>query len=141
MYSLSAPGARGVDRGDGGALLDAAAKQAYKARLTELYQELAEAEAHHDPGRTERLHAELDALTEELQRAVGLGGRSRRASAPAERARVAVRQAIRRALAGIEASQPALARHLQQSVKTGTVCTYAPPAHGLQVQVESRGAD
>ena len=71
------------DLGDAGALLDATAKAAYRARLTELEAELAAAEAGNDPARAARARAEREFLVAELARAVGAGGRPRRAG-PAE---------------------------------------------------------
>jgi hypothetical protein len=53
--------------------LDATAKAAYRARLTELGAELEEAEAGNDPARATRARAERDFLVAELARAVGLG--------------------------------------------------------------------
>jgi hypothetical protein len=53
-------------------------------------------------------------------------GTPRRLDDPAERARKAVRNRIRDAVARIEASQPALGRHLRASIRTGTFCSYQP---------------
>jgi hypothetical protein len=58
---------------DAGPLLDATAKAAYQARLTELGAELEEAEGGNDPARATRARAERDFLVAELARAVGLG--------------------------------------------------------------------
>ena len=60
-----------------GPTLDAEAKAAYRARLVDLREELAEAEAWHDPERVARLQAEQDALAHELGAALGIGGRDR----------------------------------------------------------------
>jgi hypothetical protein len=68
-------------------------------------------------------HAAVEA---ELVRAFGLDGRARRDGHPVERARKAVYNRIRAALATIEAEHPALARHLERSVTTGTYCAYRP---------------
>ena len=81
------------DLGDAGALLDATAKAAYRARLTELRAELEEAEGRNDPARAATARQEREFLVQELARAVGLGGRDRRAAAHAERARPGVCQA------------------------------------------------
>jgi hypothetical protein len=62
---------------DAGEILDPQARAAYKQRLSELREELAEAQQFHDLGRSEQLAAEIDFLTHELTRAVGLGGRGR----------------------------------------------------------------
>ena len=112
--------------GDAGAVLDAQAKAAYKRRLDELQDEVAEAQRFHDPGRAAHAQVELDFLTAELAAAVGLGGRDRRAASVAERARVNVTKAIRAALHNVRASHPALGYHLTTSITTGTCCAYTP---------------
>ncbi len=83
---------------DAGPLLDAEAKAAYRERLRELQEELAQAEAWNDPERASRLQEESDALTHELAAALGLGGRDRVAASVAERARISVTRAIRSSL-------------------------------------------
>ena len=57
-----------------GPTLDAEAKAAYRARLLDLREELAEAEDWHDPERVARLQVEQDALAHELGAALGIGG-------------------------------------------------------------------
>jgi tetratricopeptide (TPR) repeat protein len=113
--------AGGADR-----VLDDRARREYKHRLDELERELADADAGHDLGRAEALHAERDALVDQLSAAVGLGGRARRLGDPGERARKAVSARIRDAIARIDAVHPALAAHLRESVTTGTFCSYQP---------------
>jgi hypothetical protein len=109
-----------------GDLADAQALAAYRARLTELDAELAEAESWADEGRVTRLRLERGALLDEVAAATGLAGRSRRFSSAEERARVSVRKAIAAALRRIEAADPALARLLDATVRTGAVCRYDP---------------
>lgn len=113
--------------GDAGAMLDGAAKAAYRTRLADLRSELAEAESFGDVGRVEALRGEIDALSQQLAAAVGLGGRDRRASSAAERARVNVTRAISDAIARVREHNPLLARHLDASIRTGTFCAYQPP--------------
>jgi hypothetical protein len=115
-----------ADLGDAGALLDAPAKAAYQARLGELRVELEEAEGANDPVGAARARAELEFLVGELARAVGLGGRDRRAAAHAERARLNVTRAIRAAVANLARANPALGRHLAATVRTGRYCAYTP---------------
>jgi hypothetical protein len=114
------------DLGDAGELLDATAKAAYKARLGELAAELEEAERFSDPGRTATAVAEREFLVRELARAVGLGGRDRRAASHAERARLNVTRAIRTAMANLARANPALGRHLAATIRTGRYCSYTP---------------
>lgn len=119
----AAPDGAFSDAGEG---IDDQAKEAYRRRVTELREQLAEAEAWNDVGRQERARAELDALTSELSRAVGLGGRARRSGSHVERARVNVQRRLKDAIGRIEAEHPELGKHLAWAVRTGTYCRYQP---------------
>jgi hypothetical protein len=114
------------DLGDAGELLDATARAAYQARLTELEEALEEAKDFHDPARAAKARAERDFLVQELGRAVGLGGRNRRAASHAERARLNASRAIRSAMANLAEANPALGRHLSSTIRTGRYCAYLP---------------
>ena len=114
------------DLGDAGVLLDATAKAAYQARIEELRGEVEEAEGFNDPARATKARQELEFLVAELARAVGLGGRDRRAASHAERARLNVTRAIRAAMANLARANPALGRHLAVTVRTGRYCSYTP---------------
>jgi tetratricopeptide (TPR) repeat protein len=115
------------DAGDAGPMLDARAKQAYRRRLAEIDDDIAEAAAHNDLGRTSQAETERELLLRELSRAVGLGGRDRHASATAERARTSVTRALRQAIDRIGEHHVALAEHLTRAVRTGVHCSYVPP--------------
>jgi hypothetical protein len=108
-------------------LFDPQAKAAYRRRLHELEEDLEEARSWGDPERAARAEQEMDALTQELLRGAGLGGRNRALPSPAERARVSVTKAIRKAVTMIARHCPALGDHLAASVRTGRYCSYAPP--------------
>ncbi len=114
--------------GDAGEILDPKAKAAYRSRMEDLRQDLEEAESWNDPERAARARQELEFLSRELAGAVGLGGRDRKAASASERARVNVTRAIRSALARIAEHSPALGRHLDTTVRTGTFCSYVPDA-------------
>jgi tetratricopeptide (TPR) repeat protein len=111
---------------DGGPIIDPEAREAYRSRLAELREDLDEATAWNDPGRAARASSEVDALTQQLAGAVGLGGRDRVATSAAERARLSVTRAIRAALARIGEQSPALGRHLEATIHTGAFCSYIP---------------
>lgn len=113
-----------IDRGDAGELLDPQARSQYRARVEELRETIEEAEKQSDLGRAERAQQELDQITAELARAVGLGGKTRRAGAAAERARVNVQRRLRDAANKLAEHDPELGRHLEWAVKTGTYCSY-----------------
>jgi hypothetical protein len=111
---------------DAGEILDTRAKAEYRHRLAELEEEAEEARALGDTERAARADEERDFLVRELARALGLGGRDRRAASPSERARVSVTRAIRAALARIREHSSALGEHLDRTVHTGTFCSYTP---------------
>jgi hypothetical protein len=70
---------------------------------------------------------ELAGITEELARATGLSGRARSFADAPERARIAVRKAIKRAIDEIVSANPAVGRHLAARIETGGVCCYLAP--------------
>src|SRR6266436_3945579 len=112
--------------GDAGEMLDEQAKVAYKRRLSELREELDEAK---EPGKVERAEQaeeEIDALTRELSRAVGLSGRNRRAASASERARQSITKSIKTVLERIAQSEATLGDLLSRCIKTGTFCSYQP---------------
>jgi tetratricopeptide (TPR) repeat protein len=107
--------------------LDRQAIAAYRGRLEELEEDIAEADAANDLARAERARAERDFLVDELSASVGLGGRARTAGPdPVERLRKAVTARLRDAIRRIDAVHPPLGRHLTNSIRTGTYCSYQP---------------
>jgi AAA ATPase domain len=112
-------------------LLDEQAKKEYGRRLVELEEELEQVRDWGDTERAIRLEGELDLLNRELARALGLRGRDRTFSSPAERARISVTKAIKTAIRLIDKQCPELAAHLEASIQTGRSCSYvtrgAPP--------------
>jgi AAA ATPase domain len=126
FHVLQLIGGDDADAGDAGAVLDPQAIQTYRRRLLDLREELDEAEGFADTGRAERARLEVEALTQELARAVGIGGRERRAGGAAERARTAVQKRLRGAIKKLEDELPELVQHLDRHVHTGTFCGYLP---------------
>ena len=112
----------GRPAGAGANAVDAPAATAYRRRIRDLGEELAEAELRDDLGRIESIRRELDALVLELRD----GARGRHLRVDAERARVAVTKAIKATLARLRPAHPALGAHLDASVKRGYVCIYRP---------------
>ena len=113
-----------VDAGDAGEAIDAQARDAYRARVRGLREELAEADEWNDTGRAERIRAELEAIEAELARALGLGGRPRRDKGAAERARVNVQRRLRDALDRIAKQDPELASEMRDRLNTGMSCVF-----------------
>src|SRR5882724_9036358 len=112
--------------GDAGEMLDEQAKVAYRGRLSELREELEEAKAVGNVDRAEKVEQEIDALTSELSRAVGLGGRNRRAASASERARQSICKTIKSVVERIAQSDAALGDIFSRCIKTGTFCSYQP---------------
>lgn len=110
-------------------VLDAPAKAAYKRRLEDLRDQLDEATRFNDVDRMHQLRTEMEFITHELARAVGLGGRNRRAASQAERARLNVTRAIKAVVKRITARDPQVGRMLATTIKTGMFCSHVPDPH------------
>jgi tetratricopeptide (TPR) repeat protein len=111
---------------DAGFLLDAQAKESYRRRLMEIEEDIEDAEVMGNSERAYQAQAERDFLVRELARAVGLGGRDRRAASASERARAGVTRAIRHAMAKVQEHHPTLGEHMRRAIRTGTYCSYLP---------------
>jgi hypothetical protein len=109
-----------------GEVLDKRALSAYRRRLSEVDADLDEARSWVDTGRAAKLAAERDALLDQVRAATGLGGRPRVPGSVHERARIAVRKAIVKAIDRVAAVDPPLGRLLSDTVTTGAICRYDP---------------
>jgi hypothetical protein len=107
-------------------VIDAKAKAELKSHLNYLRQESNEAERFNDFQRKTRAQNELQAIAEYLASAIGLGGRDRKTSPEAERARSAVTKCIKKAIQKIGDAIPSLGSHLAARIKTGYFCSYNP---------------
>jgi tetratricopeptide (TPR) repeat protein len=112
--------------GDAGVMLDDVAKEMYRRRLAEIDEDIASASEFGDSQRAARASVEREYLVRELARAVGLGGRDRRAGVASERARASVTRAIRLAMARIASLDTTMGEHLERTIRTGTYCAYMP---------------
>lgn len=108
-------------------VLDRTAIQQYRQRLSRLRDEIDELESAGAPERAAGARAERDWLLREMTAGVGLGGRARDFTDDAERARLAVGRAIRRAIARIHDLDAVVGAHLRDRVHTGMRCCYFPP--------------
>jgi tetratricopeptide (TPR) repeat protein len=113
--ALATDGAADPHGGRAEAVIDRKALAALRARIREIEQQ---------PTGSPREQEELAALKLQLGRTLGLGGRIRSFADAPERARTAVRKAIKRVLDEISASNPAVSRHLVPRIVTGSVCCY-----------------
>jgi tetratricopeptide (TPR) repeat protein len=107
-------------------VLDQRAKAEYRARLSQLDERIETALDRGDDRSAAGLDRERAALVDELRRATGLGGRSRRLGDEAERARKTVTARIRDTLRRLDGAHPELAAHLRARVTTGSSCRYEP---------------
>ena len=123
-------GGAGVHPQAAGPVLDEQARSAYRRRLAQLAAELEAADRTGDPGRSEALQAERQALLAELRKATGLAGRTREVSLEAERARVNVTRTLRGTLDRISQAAPRAGAYLQASIRTGRACRYEPGPDG-----------
>jgi hypothetical protein len=126
LHALEIAGDNTLIDTDTGPVLDERAKAAYRARLRELRADADEAAERGDAVARERAADEIERLTQELSRALGLGGRDRKQGSSAERARVNAQRRITDAIKRIGEQCPALGRHLAATVRTGTFCWYDP---------------
>ena len=107
-------------------VLDAQARAEYERRINDLRQDLNQAERFNDLQRKTEVQNELQAIADRLASAVGLGGRDRRTSSDAERARSAVTKCIKKAVRETGEAIPSLGYHLAARIKTGYFCSYHP---------------
>src|SRR5205085_4872776 len=111
---------------DTGPVLDAKAKVEFRRRLNDLRQERIEAEQFNEPDRAAKAQDEIHAIAQHLASAIGLGGRDRRTSSDAERARCACTKRLKQAIQKIGEAIPSLGYHLTVRIKTGYFCSYKP---------------
>lgn len=114
------------DAGDAGELLDEKARQQYRRRIEQLSERIEDSEERGDALGAERARTELEALSRELSRAVGLGGRARRAGSAAERARTTAQRRLREAIKRIGELDREVGDHLARTIRTGLFCAYEP---------------
>ncbi|HET9051807.1 MAG TPA: ATPase, partial [Candidatus Dormibacteraeota bacterium] len=107
-------------------VIDDAARREYRRRLAELDAALAAAAARDDMDAAAAAEEERAMLLDELRRATGLGGRTRRLGDEAERVRKTVTARIRDTLSRLDRRHPELAAHLRATISTGSSCRYAP---------------
>ena len=110
--------------GDAGEMLDQEAKLQYRRRLHELGEKLEDLREKGAHDRAAEIESEIDFIQHEVARAVGLGGRNRRAGSTAERARLNVTRAIKSAIEKIALRDSTVAKLLDSSIRTGSFCSY-----------------
>jgi hypothetical protein len=92
--------------------------------MIELREEIEDADHCADLERAARARIELDGLVAHLSAATGLGGKTRLFGRDAERARISVQKAIKRAIARISEIDPNLGGDIANRVVTGAQCAF-----------------
>jgi TolB-like protein len=116
----------GVDESHATETIDAKSKTAYMNRIKELQEDIQVAESMNQIETASKLKEEYETILEHLSNALGLSGKSRKVGSTIEKARSAVTWRIRNSIKKIKEVHPELGKHLSQSIKTGTHCTYQP---------------
>ncbi|QOR38562.1 hypothetical protein HNO52_08605 [Billgrantia diversa] len=107
-------------------VFDSKAREAYRQRLAETEEDIAEAEANNDFHRAELARADRQFLIDELRRGVGLNGRARTVGDGLERARTSATRSLRYALKRISHHHSSLGEHLARTIRTGSYFAYEP---------------
>jgi tetratricopeptide (TPR) repeat protein len=124
VLALAGDGEAPLPETHAGEASDGKAIAAYRARLRTIDEALTAAEGRDDRARYDTLRREREMLVAEISRAVGLGGRLRKVGSATERARINVTRRVREAVARIVEADAAMGRHLEQTIQTGTYCSY-----------------
>ena len=106
--------------------VDEKAKREYRQHLRRLQEEIDEAEEMNDSERLGTLRESMDQILQHLSSVTDIYGRPRKLNSVAEKTRSAVTWRIRNAIKKIAQVHPALGLHLNNSIKTGTFCSYSP---------------
>lgn len=97
-----------------------------KSKLKDLQEELEEADRNSDIASKLRLQPQIEALSDYLRETMGFGGRLRKASDDAGRARTRITNAIDRTINSIRNDLPAASQHFENSINTGRFMSYEP---------------
>nr|WP_298789473.1 hypothetical protein [uncultured Allomuricauda sp.] len=111
---------------DGTELADNKALGDYKSKIQQLQSDISDAEEMGHALKADELREEYDVLLEHLSQVTGLANKARKIGSSLEKARSAVTWRIRSAIKKIEKVHPKLSKHLSNSIKTGTYCSYTP---------------
>ncbi len=107
-------------------VFDSKAREAYRQRLAEVEEDIAEAEVNNDLHRAELARADRQFLVDELRRGVGLNGRARTVGDGVERARTSATRSLRYTLDRITRHHSSLGEHLERTIRTGIYFAYEP---------------
>ena len=114
-------------------ILDDRGRRIFSNRVQDIDQELNAAKANTDVAHRDALLEERRQLLEKLKAAKTLAGRPRQFADDEERARIAVSNAISRAIRQIQKHLPKCSEHLQASIRTGGLCRYVDDGNPWKV--------
>lgn len=112
---------------DAGEIMDEDYEADVRRRITEFERRRESAEAMGDLDAVAKAESQLKQYKRALSAGIGKYGRHRTQGNALDKARVAVTQAIGRALKKLREQCPALYEHLRSNLHTGTTCKYTPP--------------
>jgi len=115
-----------VDSDDGGEVVDRNTKQRIWESIQELEKKMDTATKLGNLEEAEKYERDKDKIVEELSRATGLRGRSRRFGGQSEKARSAITQRIDDALKKIKEENRTLGGYLERTIETGGRFAYCP---------------
>ncbi|MEQ3796392.1 tetratricopeptide repeat protein [Flavobacteriaceae bacterium MJ-SS4] len=107
-------------------VIDEKAKASYQKKIESLLSKIEDAKEMQNYELTYSLEKEYESLVDHLSKSLGLAGKPRKIGSSVEKARSAVTWRIRSAIKKIDAVHPQLAKHLSNSISTGTFCSYKP---------------
>ncbi|MER3373676.1 MAG: hypothetical protein RIM83_03480 [Allomuricauda sp.] len=110
----------------GTSMIDDRAMKEYKNKIRALKIDIDDAQEMGMHQKADQLRGEYETLVEHLSKVMGLSNKIRKTGSSMEKARAAVTWRIRNAIKKIEKVHPQLAKHLANSIKTGTHCSYEP---------------
>jgi hypothetical protein len=109
-------------------VVDSQTIERYRSDYEDLLFQKEEAQKNNDVARQEQLQTKIDALARQAASATGLGGRIRKSKDESANARTSLTNAINRTIERIQPKHADLARHLDNSIRTGQSFCYAPEA-------------
>jgi CBS domain-containing protein len=112
--------------GDAGIALDPEAISQYKEEYRSFMEQLGEAKKFGDHERAAKLQETIEIIEDQLVAASGLGGRARKSADTKEKIRKAVTNSIKYSFKKIQNEHRPLGRHFDESIETGTFCSYSP---------------
>ncbi|WP_420601343.1 tetratricopeptide repeat protein [Flagellimonas sp.] len=111
---------------EGADVIDGKAMKDYKSKIQALQSDILDAEEMGHTSKAEEFRTAYETLLNHLSQVTGMSNKTRKTGSSLEKARSAVTWRIRSSIKKIEKVHPKLAKHLTNSIKTGTFCSYVP---------------